>query len=107
MLVPTFQSVAEAFRYCADMDAPLVERLNVFSQATRYLLPGYQEAADRIAARLDDYGACRSAPSSGDPMPAYPYLAPSGMEKLRATHDNRVPLRVGGKLVAAKTRGTC
>ena len=38
---------------------------------------------------------------------AYPYLAPSGMEKLRATHDNQVPLRVGGKLVAAKTRGTC
>ncbi|MGC2341747.1 MAG: peroxiredoxin-like family protein [Methyloceanibacter sp.] len=71
MLVPTFQSVAEAFRYCADMDAPLAERLNVFSQATRYLLPGYQEAADRIAARLDDYGACRSAPSPGDPMPDF------------------------------------
>jgi len=71
MLVPTFQSVAEAFRYCADMDAPLAERLNVFSQATRYLLPGYQEAADRIAARLDHYGACRSAPRPGDPMPDF------------------------------------
>ncbi len=71
MLIPHFQSVEEAFRYCADMDAPLVERLDAFSQATRYLLPGYQEAADRIATRLTDYGACRGAPKPGDAMPGF------------------------------------
>jgi peroxiredoxin len=71
MTTPVFQTLEQAFRYCADMDAPLAERLDAFSQATRYLLPGYQEAADRIAARLSDHGACRGAPKPGDLMPGF------------------------------------
>ena len=53
MTTPSFQTLEEAFRYCRDMDAPLAERLEAFSAATRYLIPGYQEAADRIAAAID------------------------------------------------------
>jgi peroxiredoxin len=71
MTPPVFHTLDEAFRYCANMDAPLAERLSLFSQATRYLLPGYREAADRIAPRLNEYGACRGAPTPGDPMPDF------------------------------------
>jgi peroxiredoxin len=68
---PVFHTLDEAFRYCAEMDAPLADRLNLFSAATRYLLPGYQEAADRVAVRLTEYGACHGAPMAGDPMPGF------------------------------------
>jgi len=71
MTPPIFQSVEEAFRYCRDMDAPLAERLETFSAATRYLVPGYQEAANRIATRLNEYAAGRGAPVAGDMMPGF------------------------------------
>ena len=71
MTPPIFQSVEEAFRYCRDMDAPLAERLEDFSAATRYLVPGYQEAANRIAARLNQYEAGRGAPVAGEVMPGF------------------------------------
>ena len=54
MTTPVFQSIDEAFRYCRDMNAPLAARLEAFSAATRYLLPGYQEAVDGITARLHE-----------------------------------------------------
>ena len=44
---PAFANLKEAFLYCRDMDASLNERLEAFSEATRYLIPGYQEAVDR------------------------------------------------------------
>jgi peroxiredoxin len=71
MTTPSFHSIEEAFLYCRDMDAPLVERLEAFSAATRYLLPGYQEAADRIAARLIEHGAGVGSPQPGDMMPSF------------------------------------
>ena len=37
---PAFATLDEAFRYCRDMDASLNERLEAFSEATRYLHPG-------------------------------------------------------------------
>ena len=43
MTTPAFTSVEEAFLYCRDLDASLAERLDAFSLATRYLIPGYQE----------------------------------------------------------------
>ena len=68
---PTFKTIEEAFLYCRDMHAPLADRLAAFSAATRYLLPGYQEAADRIALRLDAYNAGGGAPKPGEMMPGF------------------------------------
>ncbi len=71
---PVFRTPAEAFAYCRDMDASLAERLEAFSAATRYLLPGYQEAVDRMVDRLKQHEAGRSAPQPGDFMP--PFILP-------------------------------
>src|SRR4029078_9670176 len=42
MTTPAFATVEEAFLYCRDMDASLAERVDAFSLATRYIIPGYQ-----------------------------------------------------------------
>ncbi|HEX2447786.1 MAG TPA: peroxiredoxin-like family protein [Methyloceanibacter sp.] len=68
---PAFSSIQEAFLYCRDMDASLEERFEVFSEATRYLIPGYQEAVDRMVQRLKAHDAGRSAPKPGEPMPPF------------------------------------
>jgi hypothetical protein len=66
-----FQTLEEAFLHCRDMDASLAERLETFSLATRYLLPGYQEAVDSMAGRLKLHEAGRAAPKIGDRMPGF------------------------------------
>jgi peroxiredoxin len=71
MSTPTFQSIEEAFLYCREMPAPLAERFEAFSAATRYLLPGYQETVDRIAERLRQFEAGGGAPAAGDIMPDF------------------------------------
>ena len=68
---PTFQSLADAFAYCRDMDASLAQRLDAFNNATRYLLPGYQEAIDRLVARLKSAETGQSAPKPGEIMPGF------------------------------------
>jgi peroxiredoxin len=69
--LPNFRTLDEAFIYCRDMDASLSERLEAFSEATRYLIPGYQEAVDRMVGRLKQFDAGQAAPKPGDPMPAF------------------------------------
>ena len=69
--IPTFQTLAEAFSYCRDMDASLAERLDAFNNATRYLSPGYQEAVDRLVARLKSAETGQSAPQPGEIMPEF------------------------------------
>jgi peroxiredoxin len=69
--IPTFQSLGEAFTFCRDMDASLAERLDAFNDATRYLLPGYQEAIDRLVARLKSAETGQSAPQPGEIMPEF------------------------------------
>src|SRR5262249_22343011 len=71
MSIPAFNSLQEAFLYCRDMDASLNERLEAFSQATRSLIPGYQEAVDRMVARLKAYDVGQAAPRPGEPMPPF------------------------------------
>ncbi len=66
-----FASLPEAFLYCRDMDASLNERLETFSEATRYLIPGYQEAVDRMVGRLKAHDAGQAAPKPGEPMPPF------------------------------------
>jgi peroxiredoxin len=68
---PAFATLEEAFLYCRDMDASLNERLEAFSQATRYLIPGYQEAVDRMVGRLKQHDAGQAAPKPGEPMPPF------------------------------------
>jgi len=68
---PAFATLNEAFRYCRDMDASLQERLEAFSEATRYLIPGYQEAVDRMVDRLKSFDAGHIAPKPGEKMPAF------------------------------------
>src|SRR5262245_56945351 len=67
MTTPAFATVEEVFLYCRDMDASLAERLDAFSLATRYLIPGYQEAVDRMVNRLKAYDAGQAAPSRASP----------------------------------------
>ena len=71
MTTPTFANIEEAFLYCRDMDASLAERLDAFSTATRYLIPGYQEAVDRMVDHLKAYDAGQAAPKPGEPMPPF------------------------------------
>jgi peroxiredoxin len=71
MTIPAFVTLEEAFLYCRDMDASLGERLDAFSLATRYLIPGYQEAVDRMVSRLSAYDAGQAAPKPGQPMPSF------------------------------------
>jgi peroxiredoxin len=71
MTTPAFASLEEAFLYCRDMDASLSERLDAFSSATRYLIPGYQEAVDRMVNRLKAYDAGQTAPKPGEKMPPF------------------------------------
>jgi peroxiredoxin len=71
MTTPAFASLEEAFLYCRDMDASLAERLEAFSLAARYLTPGFQQAVDRMVARLKAYDAGQAAPKPGEPMPPF------------------------------------
>jgi peroxiredoxin len=71
MRIPAFNTLQEAFLYCRDMDASLKDRLEAFSDATRYLIPGYQEAVDRMVGRLKAYDAGQAAPRPGEPMPPF------------------------------------
>jgi peroxiredoxin len=74
MIKPAFANLTEAFVYCRDMDASLNGRLEAFSAATRYLIPGYQEAVDRMVGRLKAHDAGQSAPKPGEAMP--PFVMP-------------------------------
>lgn len=71
MIGPAFATLEEAFAYCRDMDAPLNERLDAFSAATRYLIPGYQEAVNRLVSRLKQFDAGQAAPKPGERMPSF------------------------------------
>ena len=68
---PVFATLNEAFLYCRDMDASLQERLEAFSEATRYLIPGYQEAVDRMVDRQTQFDAGHGAPKPGEAMPPF------------------------------------
>jgi peroxiredoxin len=68
---PAFATLDEAFRYCRDMDTFLQERLEAFSEATRDLIPGYQEAVDRMVHRFKSFEAGQTAPKPGEKMPPF------------------------------------
>lgn len=60
-----------AFIDARDMDASLAERLQAFADAVRQLGPHFQDAVDRLVARLKQHEAGQSAPKPGEPMPSF------------------------------------
>jgi peroxiredoxin len=67
-------ALADAFAKCRDLDAPLAERLDLYSNAVRQHIPDYADAVDQLVARLARSGAGVSAPGPGDAMP--PFVLP-------------------------------
>ena len=61
----------EAYVQARDMDASLAERLQAFADAVRKLGPHFQEAVDRLVARLKEQGVGETAPKPGQPMPLF------------------------------------
>jgi peroxiredoxin len=61
----------EAYLQASDMDASLAERLQAFADAVRRLGPHFQEAVDRLVARLKEQGVGETAPKPGEPMPLF------------------------------------
>jgi peroxiredoxin len=80
MVEAHFETAAQAFLRCRDMDGSLAERLAAFTQAARKLGPALQDAADRMVARLRASGAGKDAPKVGDPMP--PFMLPDEAGRL-------------------------
>jgi peroxiredoxin len=67
-------ALADAFARCRDLDAPLSERLDLYSNAVRLHIPDYADAVDALVARLARSGAGARAPGPGDEMP--PFVLP-------------------------------
>ena len=74
-----------AFRKARDLDAPVNERLDVYSDALRRHFSPYAEAVDRLVARLQQTSTGASAPNVGDAMP--PFLLPDETGRLVALDD--------------------
>jgi peroxiredoxin len=51
------------------LDAPLAQKLDAYSRASRALLPEVQEGYDRLVQRIASNGAASSAPGVGDELP--------------------------------------
>jgi hypothetical protein len=73
----------EAFIECRDMDASLAERLQAFADAVSRLGPNFQEAVDRLIARLREYDVGGNAPRPGEKMP--PFVLPDENGSLSAS----------------------
>lgn len=64
----------EAYLQARDMDASLGERLQAFADAVQHLRPHFQDAVDKLVARLKEQGVGETAPMPGEPMP--PFVLP-------------------------------
>jgi peroxiredoxin len=65
------EALHEAYIQARDMEASLAERLQVFADAVRRLGPHFQEAVDRLVARLKEQRVGETAPKPGEPMPLF------------------------------------
>jgi peroxiredoxin len=71
---PLSVALEEAFIECRDMDASLAERLQAFADAVRRLGPDFQDAVDKLVARLKEHDVGENAPKPGKKMP--PFVLP-------------------------------
>jgi peroxiredoxin len=69
-----------AFVRSQDMDAPLHERLDAYSNAVRAHIPDYAAAVDQLAERLTSHNAGASSPHPGELMP--PFVLPDEFGRL-------------------------
>jgi len=65
------EALHEAYILARDMDASLAERLQAFADAVRRLGPHFQEAVDKLVARLKEQGVGETSPKPGEPMPLF------------------------------------
>jgi peroxiredoxin len=65
------EKLEEAYVRSRDMDAPLAERLQAFADAVREMGEIFQEAVDKLVARLREHGVGEDAPKPGEPMPDF------------------------------------
>ena len=65
---PLAEALEEAFVRCRDMDASLAERLQAFANTVTRLEPEFQDAVDRLIARLKAHSVGQNAPRPGEPM---------------------------------------
>jgi len=68
---PLSVALEEAFIKCRDMDVSLAEKLQAFADAVRRLAPNFQEAVDKLVARLKDHQVGKNAPKPGEQMPSF------------------------------------
>src|SRR5262245_66499672 len=65
------EALHEAYLEARDMDASLGERLQAFADAVRRLGPHFQDAVDKLVARLKEQRVGENAPKQGDQMPYF------------------------------------
>ena len=75
---PLSEALHEAYVEARDMDASLAERLQAFADSVRRLGPHFQEAVDKLVARLKEQGVGENAPKPGEPMPLFALPDESG-----------------------------
>jgi peroxiredoxin len=74
------EALEAAFVDARDMDASLAERLQAFADAVRRLGPHFQDAVDRLVARLRQHEVGAGAPKPGEQMP--PFILPDEVGRL-------------------------
>lgn len=70
----TAAALAAALQRAKALDAPVDERLAVYTEALRQHLTQYSDAVDHLIARLQGVAAGANAPRVGEPMP--PFILP-------------------------------
>ena len=68
---PISERLGASFRHFRDLEAPLRERLDGYTEASRDIFPDYANAVDRLVARLNENGSAGHAPGIGDEMPDF------------------------------------
>ena len=66
---PVRDELRRAFDEAMALDAPLAQKLETYSRASRAFLPDVQEGYDRLVHRIAGNGTAPSAPRVGDQMP--------------------------------------
>jgi len=64
-------ALEEAFIRCRDLEAPLADRLQAFTNEVRRLRPDFAATVDALVGRLADINAGATAPKVGEPMPGF------------------------------------
>jgi peroxiredoxin len=64
-------ALAAAFQRARALDAPVNDRLALYSEALRQHFPAYADAFDQLVARLGQANAGASAPGVGEIMPSF------------------------------------